>query len=85
MTYETIILEKTNRIATITLNRPRAMNAITRKMLREIQNAVNDIKDDPNVKVVVVTAAGTVPSAQAPTSRRWHRLRAITESCFTRR
>lgn len=58
MTYETIILEKTNRIATITLNRPRAMNAITRKMLREIQNAVNDIKDDPNVKVVVVTAAG---------------------------
>jgi len=56
--YETIILEKADNIATITLNRPRAMNSISRKMLKEIQQAVSDIKDDPNVKVVIVTAVG---------------------------
>ena len=58
MIFETIILEKVDNIATITLNRPHAMNAINRRMLNEIQQAVSDIKNDPNVKVVILKAAG---------------------------
>ncbi len=58
MNYETIILEKADNIATITLNRPHAMNAITRKMLKEIQQAISDITNDSNVKVIIFKAAG---------------------------
>jgi len=58
MSYETIIVEREDNIATITLNRPHAMNAITRKMLREIQEAINAIRNDSNVRVVVFKAAG---------------------------
>ena len=58
MIFETILLEKADNIARITLNRPRAMNAMSRKMLKEVQQAVTDIKNDPKVKVVILSAAG---------------------------
>jgi enoyl-CoA hydratase/carnithine racemase len=58
MIFETILLEKPDNIARITLNRPRAMNAMSRKMLKEVQQAVTDIKNDPKVKVVILSAAG---------------------------
>jgi enoyl-CoA hydratase len=57
MAYETIILEKKERIATITLNRP-PMNPLNRRMYEEIGQVAEKLNADPEVKVVIVTGAG---------------------------
>lgn len=50
--------EKKGKIATITLNRPEAMNAISRELARELYNAWYDFAGDPALSVLVVTGAG---------------------------
>jgi len=56
--YQTISYEKQDRVATITLNRPEVMNAINEKMAAELLHALRDFKEDPEVKVAVLTASG---------------------------
>ena len=58
MSYETIILEKKERIATITMNRPEKLNAITVQMEEDLYNAFIDVTEDDDVRVVVLTGAG---------------------------
>src|SRR5215470_347640 len=58
-TYATIGYETTpDRVATITLNRPEALNAFDRQMCEEIRSVWRRIKDDPAVNAVVLRAAG---------------------------
>jgi len=45
-------------IATITFNRPEAKNAFTFQMLEDFQNALVDLGDAPDVRVIIVTGAG---------------------------
>jgi enoyl-CoA hydratase len=56
--YETILYEKKGNVATIILNRPNAMNALTRTMFLEIGNALDDAEYDNNIRVVVLKGAG---------------------------
>jgi enoyl-CoA hydratase/carnithine racemase len=57
--YATILFETTpDRVATITLNRPEAMNAFDRRMCEEVRSAWQRIKADPAVNAVVLRAAG---------------------------
>ena len=58
MDFEQIIYDKTDGIATITLNRPERMNAFTAKMIDEWYAALLDAHADPDTKVVIVTGAG---------------------------
>jgi enoyl-CoA hydratase/carnithine racemase len=60
MSYETILLKKENHIATLTMNRPDKMNALTRKMLLEMVDAVADVAQDKEVRVMILTGAGKV-------------------------
>jgi enoyl-CoA hydratase len=57
MGYETIILEKKERVAVLTLNRP-PMNPLNRRMYAELMQAAGELDADPEVKVVVITGAG---------------------------
>ncbi len=54
-----IIYKKKNNIAYITLNRPEAMNAQNHEMVVETKDAMNDIENDPDVRVGILTGAGT--------------------------
>jgi enoyl-CoA hydratase/carnithine racemase len=57
--YETIQYETTpDRVATITLDRPEALNAFDRRMCEEIRDAWHRVKADPAVRAVVLRAAG---------------------------
>jgi enoyl-CoA hydratase/carnithine racemase len=56
--FETILYEKKEGVARITLNRPEAMNAITGKMFREIGQALDDAEQDGGVSVVVLAGSG---------------------------
>lgn len=58
MQYKNIILEKKNRIAKITINRPDDLNAIDKDTHMELQAALKDIEEDPEARVVVITGAG---------------------------
>ena len=58
MEFKFIIYEKSEGVATITLNRPEALNAFSKEVVEEILRALEDVKSDENVRVVVVTGAG---------------------------
>ena len=58
MEFKFIICEKSEGIATITLNRPEALNAFSKEVVEEILRALEDVKSDENVRVVVLTGAG---------------------------
>jgi len=82
--FETIIYEKRNSIAYITLNRPQALNAYNIQMRDELYQTLLAIRDDPEVMVVIFKGSGekafcvgadlseflTTPS---PTVARWVR------------
>ena len=56
--YRQVKLERANRVATLTLNRPDALNALSLELLREISQAVAEVADDQSVKALVVRGAG---------------------------
>jgi len=58
MTFETLLYEKTDRIATITLNRPDKANAIRPPMPEEIERAIGRANTDGDVRVIVLQGAG---------------------------
>lgn len=58
MAYETIIYEKADRIARITLNRPEKLNALSSQLRSEIVDAVKDAGWDEDVSVIIVKGAG---------------------------
>lgn len=85
--FENIIYEKEGGIAHITLNRPKALNAVNTKMRDELYEVLPSIKDDPDVRVAIVKGAGerafsagadisefgTVPSMISGREIRWER------------
>ena len=54
----TLLYEKRDRVAIITLNRPEAMNALTSDMLRGMDAAFDAFNTDPDLWVAIFTAAG---------------------------
>jgi enoyl-CoA hydratase len=63
MTFSTIIFEKLDAVARITLNRPERANALNGTMLGEIGAALDDAERDTTVRAIVVQGAGTVFSS----------------------
>ena len=56
--YKEILYEKQRGGVLITLNRPEAVNAITRSMLKELHNALDEAEADPEIRAIVLTGAG---------------------------
>lgn len=63
MTFNSILFEVKNHVATITLNRPDKYNAISNEMRDELRIAVDTINDSEEIRVVVITGAGKAFSA----------------------
>jgi 2-(1,2-epoxy-1,2-dihydrophenyl)acetyl-CoA isomerase len=58
MQYEHIIFEQEGGVATITLNRPRILNALNAQMVGEILDALDDVSVDDAIRALVITGAG---------------------------
>ena len=56
--YETLLLERRGRVAVITVNRPDKMNALNIQTRQEGAAALDELRDDAEVRVVVITGAG---------------------------
>ena len=53
-----LLVEKTDRVAVVTLNRPEAMNALSRALRAALHDAIVTLSNDPEVSVLVLTGAG---------------------------
>lgn len=58
MSFANIILEFSNGIARLTLNRPDKLNSFTAAMHEEVREAMNRIRTEPGVRVLLLTGAG---------------------------
>ena len=58
-TFETILYEQDGPVVTITMNRPERKNAMTNRMVRETGDALAYAAEDRDVRVLVLTGAGT--------------------------
>ncbi len=58
MDLKNIILQKEGEIAILTFNRPEALNALNNQTRSEFREAINEIREDDTVKVVILAGAG---------------------------
>lgn len=58
MTDSVLRIDKADGIATVTLNRPQAMNALSRELRSAIVGAFSELKSDANIDIVILTGAG---------------------------
>ena len=58
MTYENILVERDDGVGIVTLNRPNALNAMSRKLGAELLDAVKSLEADDEIGCLVITGAG---------------------------
>ncbi len=87
MPFQEILYSKEDHVATVTLNRPKKLNAYSERMVHEILEALADARDDDVVRAVVLTGAGRGfcsggdigQDFQYPSRYRDHRMEAMLE------
>jgi len=57
MAYEVILTEIKGRVGIITLNRPKALNALNRQLMTEVAKALDEFEEDPNIGCIVLTGS----------------------------
>lgn len=55
--YETILLERRGRVGIITLNRPKALNALNSQLMHEVVSAVEDLDGDHGIGAILITGS----------------------------
>jgi enoyl-CoA hydratase len=65
MEFECIIYEKKDNVATVKLHRPKVLNAMNSQMWHDLQSALDDVKNDPQIKVLIITGEGRAFSTGA--------------------
>ncbi len=61
--YHTIIYSVNNKVATILLNRPEALNAINQQLRQELHQALKTAAADPAVSILVISGSGSIFSS----------------------
>lgn len=57
-TYETVLVDKKEQgVAVVTLNRPKALNALCYALFKDLNSALNDLDKDPSVRAIVLTGS----------------------------
>jgi len=55
---ENILIEKQDNLALVTINRPTKLNALNKATIEELHTAFNDLNNDSNTKVIILTGSG---------------------------
>ena len=58
MAYTKLIIEKQENICTVKINNPEALNALNSTILKELDAAFAEIKEDNSIDVVILTGEG---------------------------
>jgi len=85
MAFENLLLDRDGSVASLTVNRPKVLNALNLQTLDELRRAILDLKHDDTVRAVILTGAGDKSfvagadinelAVQTPTSGREHAVR----------
>jgi enoyl-CoA hydratase/carnithine racemase len=65
MEYETVKVSKENKVATIEINRPDVLNAFNTQLILDLQQATKFVKDDNDIRVVIISGSGRAFSSGA--------------------
>jgi enoyl-CoA hydratase len=86
MAFDTLLLERDDAVALVTINRPQVLNALNSQTIDELRRVILDLKRDESVRAVVLTGAGEKAfvagadinelALQTPTGGREHALSA---------
>lgn len=57
MSFENILVDRRGKVGLITLNRPKALNALSQALMRELASAIDDFEADENIGCVVITGS----------------------------
>ncbi|MCO4821458.1 MAG: enoyl-CoA hydratase/isomerase family protein, partial [Flavobacteriaceae bacterium] len=58
MNYKNILSNNNNEIVTITINRPKKLNALNKATIEELHDAISQAHEDQNAKVIIITGSG---------------------------
>ena len=58
MEYQNLYIEEEHSIATVTINRPKKLNALNKQTIAELHEAIKELDEDKNIKVIIVTGSG---------------------------
>lgn len=58
MEFENLLIEVEDGVGVVTINRPKALNALNRETLAELATAIDELSDEDDVQVIVLTGAG---------------------------
>jgi len=58
MSYNNILVETTDNVAVLTINRPKQLNALNAETIAELGNAFKTLEADKNVKAIIITGSG---------------------------
>jgi enoyl-CoA hydratase len=85
MAFDNLLLERDGRVAVVTINRPKVLNALNSQTIDELRRVMLELKHDDSVGVIVLTGAGDKAfvagadinelAVQTPTGGREHALR----------
>ena len=62
------LYEKDGAVTTITFNRPERRNCLSQEVMNELEGLLRNVRNDPEVRVLIVTGVGAAFSAGADTS-----------------
>ena len=65
MTYKTILVENSDNICTITLNRPAALNALNSQLIKELTQELSKADNDKSIRVIIISGSEKVFAAGA--------------------
>ncbi len=71
MSYATILLDKKEKIMTVTFNRPEKMNALNEQMAKELVDCLENLEKDEDLQVIIFTGAGQAFCAGADLKERF--------------
>jgi enoyl-CoA hydratase len=63
--YETILVDREERVGTITLNRPKALNALNSQVMHEVTTAAAEFDNDPGIGAIIITGSDKAFAAGA--------------------
>ncbi|MGO1053557.1 enoyl-CoA hydratase [Crossiella sp. CA198] len=65
MSHQTILVERHDRVGLITLNRPKALNALNLELMREVTTVARELDRDPDIGAIVITGSAKAFAAGA--------------------
>lgn len=77
-------VERCGGYAVVTMNRPEAMNALSKALRTELAHTIDALEADADIRAIILTGAGDRAFTAGSTSRSWDRARRASPTLWKR-